>query len=219
MDNSYNPPAGSPTLCRVHWDRLFEDLEGQLASEWEAERAVLDAESERLRIARLDLRMRVRALVEAGADATIDLVNGRRIPVMLQTLGADWVAVASRGTGDAPTASSALLLPLHAIAGICTDHGMILASLEEPVVTDLSLRERMTLGFVLRDLARRRIPVHISTRPGDEFHGTIDRAAADHLDLAQHDPGAARLAGAVRGFRMIPFASLIAVRAPGDQMP
>ena len=29
----------------MRWDRLFEDLEGQLASEWEAERAALDAES------------------------------------------------------------------------------------------------------------------------------------------------------------------------------
>ena len=77
----------------------------------------------------------------------------------------------------------------------------------------------MTLGFVLRDLARRRIPVHVTGCAGDDLHGTIDRAAADHLDLALHDPGEPRLAGAVRGFRMIPFSSLVAVRAPDDQMP
>ncbi len=203
----------------MHWDRLFEVLEGQLSSEWEAERAVLDAESERLRIARLDLRSRLRMLCSAGAEATIDLVNGRRLPVVLQTLGADWIAVSTRGTGEGRAAPSALFFPLPAIAGIATDHGMILASLEEPIAAELPLRERMTLGFVLRDLARRRVPVHISTHLGDDVHGTIDRAAADHLDLALHDPGEARLAGAVHGFRMIPFSSLVTVRAPGAQMP
>lgn len=203
----------------MHWDRLFEDLEGQLASEWEAERAMLDAESERLRIARLDLRTRLRVLCTAGSDATIDLGSGRRLPVTLQTLGADWIAVASRGTGSAGGTPAGLLLPLHAIAGLTTDHGMILASLEEPSSAETGLRERMTLGFVLRDLARRRVPVHISTHGGDDVHGTIDRAAADHLDLAVHDSGQARLAGAVHGFRIIPFASLVAVRTSGDQMP
>lgn len=201
------------------WDRLFEDLEGQLAAEWEAERAVLDAESERLRIARLELRSRLRTLCRAHADATIDVANARRLPVTLRVLGADWIAVSSRSTGDARPDRSSLLLPLHAIGGITTDHGMILASLDEPASTDLPLRERMTLGFVLRDLARRRIPVRISTHLGDDIHGTIDRAAADHLDLAVHDPGEARLAGAVHGFRIVPFSSLVAVRTPVDHTP
>lgn len=218
VDNSYSRGMVSPTLCRMHWDRLFEDLEGQLASEWEAERAVLDAESERLRIARLDLRSRLRALCRTGADATIDLTNGRRIPVSLQCLGADWVAVSTRGTGAAHGDSTALFLPLAAVSGVATDHGMLLASLDAPPSADIPLRERMTLGFVLRDLARRRVPVHISTRVGDDVHGTIDRAAADHLDLAVHDAGQARLAGAVHGFRIIPFSALVAVRAPGDQL-
>lgn len=206
----------------MHWDRLFEDLEGQLASDWEAERAVLDAESERLRIAKLDLRARLRTLCSASTDATIDLVNGRRLPVTLQALGADWLAVVSRDVGGARhstgTAASALILPLHAVAGLTTDHGMILASLDDSATDIHPLRERMTLGFVLRDLARRRIPVHISVQVGDDAHGTIDRAAADHLDLALHDPGQARLAGAVHGFRIIPFAALVAVRTPGDQL-
>ncbi|MDF2507868.1 MAG: hypothetical protein K0Q52_1727 [Microbacterium sp.] len=207
----------------MHWDRLFEDLEGQLASDWEAERAVLDAESERLRIARLDLRVRLRTMCSAGTDVTLDLVNGRRLPVTLQALGADWLAVASRDTGGASrttgAGASALLIPLNAVAGIATDHGTILASLDDSACDAHPLRERMTLGFVLRDLARRRVPVHVSLHTGDDAHGTIDRAAADHLDLALHDPGQARLAGAVQGFRIIPFATLTAVRTPGDQLP
>jgi hypothetical protein len=203
----------------MHWDRLFEDLEGQLASEWEAERAALDAESERLRIARLELRSRLRVLCTAGAVATIDLANGRRLPVTLQALGADWIAAVSRVGAGAHGAPSTLLIPEHAIAGITLDHGMVLASLDDTQPSAHALRERMTLGFVLRDLARRRVAVHVSTLTGEDIHGTIDRAAADHLDLAVHDAGDARRASAVQGFQIIPFPWLIAVRTPGAQAP
>lgn len=203
----------------MHWDRLFEDLEGQLASEWEAERAALDAESERLRIARLELRARLRMLCALGAEAVIDLANGRRLPVTLRALGADWIAVTSRIADGTQAGPSTLLVPEHAIAGFTLDHGMILASLEEPALSEHALRERMTLGFVLRDLARRRVAVQVSTLTGEDAHGTIDRAAADHLDLAVHDRGDARRASAVHGFRVIPFSRLVAVRTPGTQMP
>ncbi|KJQ55869.1 hypothetical protein [Microbacterium sp. SA39] len=203
----------------MHWDRLFDDLEGQLAAEWEAERAALDAESERLRIARLELRARLRTLCTAGAEVTIDLANGWRLPVILQTLGADWMAVVSRVAAGIHAAPSILLIPHHALAGLTLDHGMLLASLEDNPPSDQALRERMTLGFVLRDLARRRVAVHVTTLTGDELHGTIDRAAADHLDLAVHDAGDARRASAVQGFHIIPFSRLVAVRTPGAQAP
>lgn len=203
----------------MHWDRLFEDLEGQLASEWEAERAALDAESERLRIARLELRSRLRMLCAFGAEAVIDLASGRRLPVTLRTLGADWIAVTSRVADGTQTGPATLLVPEQAIAGITLDHGMVLASLEETTPSDHALRERMTLGFVLRDLARRRVAVQVSMLAGDDMHGTIDRAAADHLDLAVHDAGDARRAAAVQAFRIIPFSRLVAVRTPGAQVP
>ncbi|MFS0893337.1 hypothetical protein [Microbacterium sp. 179-I 3D3 NHS] len=201
----------------MHWDRLFEDLEGQLASEWEAERAALDAESERLRIARLDMRARLRMLCAAGAEVTVDLADARRVPVTLRSLGADWIAATSRvATGSAPAAT--LLIPHDAITGIALDHGLLLDSLDERPGHDLALRERMTLGFVLRDLARRRAAVRLSLRIGDDLHGTIDRAAADHLDLALHDAGDARRAASVHGFRVIPFSALVAVRTLGDHL-
>jgi hypothetical protein len=52
----------------VRWDRFFDDLEDQLASEWEAERAALDTEAERLRLSRVALTERLTLLVggEAG---------------------------------------------------------------------------------------------------------------------------------------------------------
>lgn len=209
----------SPTLYRMRWDRLFENLEGQLASEWEAERAALDAESERLRISRLDLRGRLRTLCAAEAPALLSLTGLARLPVRLVALGADWIAAADRPAEGSRSAKSIRIIPLHALTGIGVDHGMLLASVEDRGDPTAELRERMTLGFVLRDLARRRTPVRIRTGDGEELHGTIDRAGADHLDIALHEAGQARLAGSVSGFRIVPFDAVAAVQTAGDQMP
>lgn len=193
---------------------MFEDLEGQLASEWEAERAALSAESERLRISRLDLRTRLRTLCTVKATITLELTGGQRLPATLQDLGADWVAAEQ---AEGATARRALsLVPLHAIAGLTMDHGMLLAGLEERPAEEPSLRDRMTLGFVLRDLARRRVAVRLDLAHDGEVHGTIDRAGADHLDLAIHDAGEARRIGAVREFRIVPFSAILRLRPVGE---
>lgn len=218
VDNSYIPSGTSLTVGRVHWDRLFEDLEGQLASEWESERAALDAESERLRISRLELRTRLRVLCASAAPTTIDLPHGRRVRARLNTLGSDWVATTIAQAEESAVKRSTLIVPLHAVRGLTVDHGLLLSSLEEDDDAVPALRERMSLGFVLRDLARRRVPVRIVSVDGSEMHGTIDRAGADHLDLALHDPGEARTASAVRSFQIIPFSAVTSVQTVGDQM-
>ena len=213
------PRSRSLTVGRVHWDRLFEDLEGQLASEWESERAALDAESERLRISRLELRSRLRVLCAESAPATIDLAGGQRIRARLQALGSDWVAATIIETEEASGPRSTRIIPLHAVHGLSIDHGLLLASLDDADSSAPVLRERMSMGFVLRDLARRRVPVRVVGVGGIDLHGTVDRAGADHLDLALHDPGEARIAAAVRGFRIIPFSAVTSVQTFGVQTP
>jgi len=187
----------------VHWDHIFEDLEGQLAAEWEAERAVLDGESERLRISRLDLRTRLRKLQVRERAVILRLSDGARRSVRLRAVGADWLA-----TQSAESAAT-LIVPLAAVTSMETDHGSLLEALEDSTMPPDTLRERMTLGFVLRDLGRRRISLRIALRDGEILHGTIDRAGVDHLDLAVHDAGEARRAAAVRAFRMVPFDALV----------
>lgn len=199
----------SPTLVRVHWDRLFEDLEGQLAAEWEAERAVLDAESERLRIARLGLRTRLRRFEHDAALVGLRLVDGERRSVRVRVVGADWIAA------QPPEGGGALIVPLSAITGVESTHGALLATLEDAELPADELRGRMTLGFLLRDLARRRTPLHVALRDGERLHGTVDRAGADHLDLAVHDAGQARRTDAVRAFRIVPFDALVSARMDG----
>ncbi|GAA2893773.1 hypothetical protein [Microbacterium esteraromaticum] len=189
----------------MEWEHLFDDLEGQLAAEWESERAALDAESERLRISKLTLHDRLRTMNARGARVVLELVGGECWDAALRVIGADWVGVSAGGDPRLRIA------PLNAIESVGVDHGSLLASLASDA-PDSGLRGRMTVGFVLRDLARRRVPVTVGRRSGDPQHGTIDRAGADHLDLALHDASEARRMRSVRGFRSIPFSALSWVR-------
>jgi hypothetical protein len=77
----------------VHWDRFFDDLEDQLASEWEAERAALDTEAERLRLSRVTLRDRLTLLAERDqgtATPTFELADGTILRAEVSGVGADW---------------------------------------------------------------------------------------------------------------------------------
>ena len=157
----------------MRWDRLFEDLEDQLASEWEAERAALDTEAERLRLSKLSLRERLRALVGTEPTVSVDLVDGTVATGTVSAVGADWFAVIAdtrRG--------GALLLPFAGTAAIGVPQADLLRS-ARPVAAPARLADRMTLGFVLRDLSRRRIPVTVGLAGGRLLSGTIDRAGAD----------------------------------------
>jgi len=196
----------------VQWEHLFDDLEGQLAAEWESERAALSAESERLRIAALPLHDRLRTLSSRHPSMVLDLTGGERWDAVLRVVGADWVGVTA---GHDPRLRIA---PLGAVESVGFDHGSLLASLS-PQSPEIDLRARMTLGFVLRDLARRRVPVTLGRRSGDPWHGTIDRAAADHLDLALHDAHEPRRARTVRGFLCVPFTSVAWVRVEDATSP
>lgn len=189
----------------MEWEHLFDDLEGQLAAEWEAERAALDAESERLRVSKLTLHDRLRAMTASDARMVLELAGGERWEAVLRVAGADWIGVSAGGDARLRIA------PLGAIESLAVDHGTLLGSLTADAA-GVGLRGRMTLGFVLRDLARRRVPVTVGRRSGDPQHGTIDRAGADHLDLALHDLHEPRRVRSVRGFRSIPFAALSWVR-------
>jgi hypothetical protein len=196
----------------VRWDRFFDDLEDQLASEWEAERAALDTEAERLRLSRVSLRERLAALVDAGGRGpvvTADVVGGATLSARVTALGADWVAFA-----PVDSRVGAVLTPLACLVSVGMPHADLLRS-ARPVESRTSLSDRMTLGFVLRDLVRRRTPVVAQLTAGRSLHGTIDRAGVDHFDLALHEPGSPRRADAVTGYRVVPFTALAWVRLEG----
>jgi hypothetical protein len=191
----------------VRWENFFDDLEGQLASEWEAERAALDTEAERLRLSRVALRERLTMLVDrdrGGAPPSFDLADGTVLTAEVTGVGADWVALDGGRSG-------ALVVPFASIATIGMPHADVLRS-ARPAPARSALADRMSLGFLVRDLVRRRVAVTVHLTHGRALAGTIDRAGADHLDIALHEPGTPRRAGEVTGHRLVPFAAVAWIR-------
>ena len=81
----------------MRWDNLFDDLEGQLEHELQAEEIDLRAEEERLRLGRLSLRNRLVSLTRAPAPVgagvlRVALVTGETITIRPTTFGRDWLA-------------------------------------------------------------------------------------------------------------------------------
>lgn len=200
----------------MRFDRLFEDLEDQLASEWEAERAALDSEAERLRLSKTTLRERLIALSEGEAVA-VDLREGTVQRGVVRAVGADFVALRPEHVTDLPGARGAdalVVVQLVRIVAIGIVHVDLLRSARPAAsaATRSPLADRMTFGYVLRDAARRRRSARVALVSGAVHSGTIDRVGADHLDLALHDAGAPRRAAEVRGHRLVPFEGIAWVR-------
>ena len=197
----------------MRWDHLFDDLESQLEQELAADEIDVMAEEERLRLGRLGLRDRLQAMHARGADRPVRLLltDGTALAVLLGAVGRDWIA--GDVPGSAATASSGLV-PIAAIAAVIPDAVQAAESIEGAEGAGMgapSLSARLGLGFVLRDLCRRRAPVRITT-PRDDLHGTIDRVGRDHVDLAEHDPGIARRDRDVRALRILPIEQIVLVR-------
>ena len=176
----------------MRWDNLFDDLEGQLEQELGAEEIDLRAEEERLRLGRLSLRDRLRALSrgECSEPVRVSLSNGVTLELSLRTFGRDWV---SGDVVDASSRRAQFILPLDAIAGVRLSRAQVSTSLEDATTpeSERGLSRRLGLAFVLRDLCRRRQAVELVLHDG-VVSGTIDRVGRDHLDLAVHEVGSAR---------------------------
>ena len=196
----------------MRWDLLFDDLESQIDQEQRDEERALAVEEERLRLGRLTLRDRLSAIARShsdDADATvlIELHGGRQLSLRPQVFGRDWV---SGRSVQASQREAQCVVPIAAIAALLPTRAQLAPSLESVPEASARIAERIGLPFVLRDLCRRRTPVRVSTIDG-EVHGTIDRVARDHLDLALHDTDRPRRENAVHGYRIVPLARLLVV--------
>ena len=197
----------------MRWDRLFDDLEGQLERELSAEELDLQAEEERLRIGRLAVRDRLIAIGEGGHDpeqpVALLLTTGEQLLVRPSTFGRDWFLAELAEEGH----RSQCVVPLSGVAALLLTRAQIESSLvrSENPANDRALSARLTLPFVLRDLCRRRAAVSLHTAIGDA-HGTIDRVGRDHIDLAVHEHEHPRRSRAVSQYRVVPLDQLLLVR-------
>jgi hypothetical protein len=194
----------------MRWESLFDDLEGQLEQELDAEELELRAEEERLRIARMTLRDRMVAAAGAGGDTLLlELTDGTVLQVRMTAYGRDWIA------GDAVgelAPRGPVVVPVSGVAAVALGVGQIEQSIAAAAAgTTPPLADRLGLAFVLRTVCRRRTAVELLL-PGGRLHGTLDRVGRDHLDLAVHEPGTPRRRDAVRQVRIVPFGQLLLLR-------
>lgn len=185
----------------MRWDDLFADLEAQAAAADAAELASEVSDRTRREQALLGLMDRLRAAPQAVLSVAVTgagTVHGR----LLDT-GPDWLLLAE-------SAGRELLLPLGSILGV-TGVG---ARAEVPG-SGGEVGRKLDLRWALRGLARNRAGVQVTLVDGTLLAGTFDRVGTDHVDLAEHPPGEARRAAAVRQVRLIPLAALAAVRSWG----
>jgi hypothetical protein len=194
----------------VRWQNLFDDLESQLETELGAEEVDLLAEEERLRLGRLSLRDRIRALQEAtpASPLGVTLRGGDRLSLTLEAIGRDWLA----GELDAGILRSAIV-PFSALVSLDPVGAQLASSLrvDSSPEPPTALSARLGLAFVLRDLCRRRTAVEVHVG-GERVHGTVDRVGRDHLDLAEHAPGEPRRVAAVSRIRIVAFGGVDLVR-------
>lgn len=192
------------------WDAFFDDLEEQFASERDAERAALHAEGERLRLSRVALRDRLVLFADLDAEVSIDLSDRSTHRGRIAGVGADWVGVAPTGAR-----ARGLVVPVSSIEGIAVP-GADLACSARRTAPAPGVGGRVTFGFVVRDVARRRAGVEIQLTRGRGLAGTIDRAGADHLDIALHELGTPRRADVITAHRIVPFAAISWMRIEGS---
>lgn len=200
----------------MRWDNLFDDLEGQLEYERDAEDSDLRAEEERLRLGRLALRGRLVSIVasEATGMVRVVLVSGDRLTLRPNAFGRDWLAgdlLAGEPRAGSTPGAQQCVVPLTAIAGVLLQPPQVDGSLAPETESSARLSDRIGLPFVLRDLCRRRTSIEVQTGT-ERLHGTIDRVGRDHLDLAVHDVGTLRRASEVHEVRILPLAHIVLVK-------
>jgi hypothetical protein len=194
----------------MRWESLFDDLEGQLEQELDAEELELRAEEERLRIGRMALRDRIVAAAGAGGANVLrlGLADGSALELRMTAYGRDWIA--GEAVGELAR-HGPVVVPIPGIAAVALHADEVEQSLAAAPASPPPLADRLGLAFVLRTVCRRRTAVELLLA-GGRLHGTLDRVGRDHLDLAVHEPGTQRRADAVRQVRIVPFAQLLLVR-------
>jgi hypothetical protein len=174
----------------------FDDLLAGIAAEVAAaDAAALDADiAEMERAARAEARLLDR--LRGQRRASIEIVGSGQIVGDIAAVGRDVVVLAA-DEGDWAVAAWGIAAVIELGSGA-----------REPI----SASERLGLASVARAWARQRSVVRVARIGAVPLDGTIDAVGADHLDLAEHDPGEPRRPEAVRRMVTVPLGAIAAIR-------
>lgn len=182
----------------MRWEELFADLESQADAAEAAELAAEVAERTRREVGRLRLVDRLRAAV--GAAVVLRLRGAGVLTGAVVDVGADWVLL------EEPDGRGALV-PLREVLALSG-----VGARSDLPGSEGEVEQRLDLRYALRRLVRDRAAVEVVLLDGTAVAGTLDRVAADHVDLAQHPPEEARRARAVQQVLLVPLSALALVR-------
>lgn len=179
----------------MRWDRLFDDLEAQLALDEVREQ---DAEvADRTRRERALIDVHTRLLANVGSEGIGLRLRGRVVTGRLAEVGPDWALVEA-----APGRPVLVALPaVRAVSGIGPG-----------ARTPSVVARRLGLASALRAVSRDRAVVEVCDVDGQAATGTVDVVGADHLLLAEHASDETRRSANVTGRLLVPFWSLASVR-------
>ncbi|MBV9174067.1 MAG: hypothetical protein JOZ81_28735 [Chloroflexi bacterium] len=181
----------------VRWELLFGDLEAQAEAVGVAERAGEVAERTRIEIGKLALIDRMSGAL--GSIVRLHCLGGGVVAGCLVRVHAEWVLVKDRSATEAIVATQSLAtvsglprLSAHRQAGV--------------------VESRLGLRHALRAVARDRAAVDVFLTDWTSQRGTIDRVAADFIEVATHSVGQLRRPADVRDVLAVPLRALSVVR-------
>lgn len=197
----------------MRWNNLFDDLLAQLDRELAAEHADEQRDTARAAVATVSHRQVLVDLARDRHGAVLMRTRARRLTVRVDTVGADWVAVTESDPARS-SASATHVIPTHAITAIELVSGRSVASVTSQHRTEKigpRLIDRVAFDVVLRDLARRRRWVELTTRD-DVVAGTLDTVGRDWCEVARHPRHVARRQSAITGSVLVPLSAVLGVR-------
>lgn len=174
----------------------FDDLLAGIIAETDAaDAAARDADiAEVERAVRAESRLLDR--LRAQRAVRIEIAGGAQVSGMVAAVGRDVVVLAA-DDGD-------WAIPVWGLVAVVD----LPSSAREAAAPS----ERLGFASVARAWARQRSVVRVLRVGAGPLDGTIDAVGADHVDLAEHDPGEPRRPDAVRRHVSIPVGAVAALR-------
>lgn len=173
----------------MRWDRLFDDLEAQLAARARLE---LDAEvAERTRTERSKITLGERVVGATGSALVVRLRGGTVVRGVLEDSGDGWLL---------------LVEPIGRQTLVATGAVLGVSGLGRP--RDDTRARRFGIGSALRGISRDRRAVVVVDVDGGTVQGTIDAVGADAFEITEHPVDSPRRAEHVLGERVVPFAAV-----------
>ena len=169
---------------------LFDDLEGQAAAAWEAEREAELADRARTEYGAVTLASRLMA--SRGEDVAIDLPHVGRVEGRLARVGESWVLVSAHGQD--------WIVPLRWVTGV---RGASTRSVPEVAWSPV---DRLGLRAALRRLADAGARCLLHLADGARHEAYVERVGADFLEVRD-------VAGAPL---LVAYDALVAVQSRDD---